>query len=450
MFDIAINNAYVIDPANRINSNLNVGIKDGKIAEISLQQLRGKFEINEASYVTTPGFIDIHMHEDEYNSEEDSFSFCIADAMLKMGVTTMIGGNCGIGYRDPAEYLKAVDSKGYPANIGLLCPHEALRDRFGSFDRYEPVDEAVVGKMAQFLEEQLERGCLGLSIGVEYIPGISKMEMIKLAEVASRHGKLVTVHVRSDADRIIPSIMEIINLSQDTGAAIQISHIGSMGAYGNMAEVLSVFDYYRSKGTDIGMDCYPYNAYCTHIGSPVFDEGFSQKYNGDYSCLEIAEGEYKGQRCTEEIFNKVREEYPKTLVIGHVMKEKDVDLAISHPGVIVGSDGIYQNAQGHPRGAGSFPRLINEYVKKKKLITLHEAVEKMAWLPAKRLGLKGKGSIAVGADADITIFEYEKIEDCATFRNPLAPPKGIEYVIVNGKIALEQGTIVNRNLGKAI
>lgn len=453
MFDTVINNGLVIDPKNRISSRLNIGVKNKKIASISREHLSGEQEINAEGLIVTPGFLEIHMHEDLYDNKEDTFAFCISNTMLNMGVTTAIGGNCGIGHRNPIEYLDAVDRKGFPINFGLFAPHESLRNAFGNFNKYGTVDKESIEKMAKLLKQQLEQGCIGLSLGIEYIPGINHNEAIELMKVAASSNKLVAVHIRSDAVQTVSSVEEVVEYAKSTNASLQISHVGSMGSFGQMEEALAAIDNYRSQGLDIGFDSYPYYAYCTFIGSAVFDEGFLEKYglNEDgYSRLEMGSGELVGKICSKELFLEQRKKNPNSLVIAHLLNEREVDLAIAHPAGIVASDGLFNNGQGHPRGSGTFPKLIKEYVKNKKSLTLENAIEKITYMPAKRLGITSKGTLSNGADADITIFDLNKIEDMATYLEPLKPPSGIEYVIIGGKIALKQGTIINNKLGKSI
>ena len=453
MFDLIISNGHVIDPFNKISSKLNIGIHKGKIACISNKQITGKKEINAEDLVVTPGFIDMHMHEDPYDEKEDSFAFCISNAMLNMGVTTAVGGNCGLGPKNPIEYLDAIDRKGYPINLAMYAPHESLRNSFGDFDKYGPVDKECVKKMAELLQQQLDLGCIGLSMGLEYIPGTNHYEANELMKVASKNNKLVAVHQRGDAKQAMSSIEELVCYAKSSHAALQISHVSSMCSFGQMEETLSAIDFYRSQELDVGFDCYPYYAFCTFIGSAVFDEGFLEKYNlGDdaYSKLQMTSGEFAGQRCSKDTFEALRKKDPEALIIAYLLGEEEVDMAIAHPASIVVSDGLYNNGQGHPRGSGTFPRLINEYVNKKKILTLDSAIEKITYLPAKRMGFSSKGTLSIGSDADITVFDLKKIEDSATYLAPMNKPKGIEYVIIGGEIALERSNIIKATLGMAI
>ena len=453
MFNLVINNGQVIDPFNKISSKLNIGIFDGKIACFSKERLTGETEINAENLVVAPGFVDMHMHEDPYNKEYDLFEIFISNTMLNMGVTTAVGGNCGIGPKNPIEYLDAVDRKGYPLNLAMYAPHESLRNAFGDFDKYGPVGKEVIEKMTKLLQQQLNQGCIGFSMGLEYLPGINEEEATELMKVAAKNKKLVAIHQRGDAKQAITSVEEVINYAKTTGAALQISHVSSMCSFGQMQETLAIIDDCKRQGLDIGFDSYPYYAFCTFIGSTCFDEGFLGKYNLDddsYCKIQMASGELAGQMCTKQTFAEQRKKDPNALAIAYLLGEDEVNMAIAHSEGIVVSDGLYNKGQGHPRGSGTFPRLINEFVKKKRLFTLEDAIGKITYLPAKRMGLLPKGTLSVGADADITIFDLEKIEDCATYIEPVKKPLGIEYVIIGGQIALEDGNILNDKLGKSI
>lgn len=449
MFQKVLKNGLMIDPKNKIMSKMNLGIANGKITAVTKDEISGEKEYDCSGKIVSPGFVDIHMHEDPYNEDRQAFEICIAECMLKMGVTTVVGGNCGIGAKTVDGYLNEVSRLGYPVNIALLMPHGSLRDYFGNFDKYKNVSSDVIANMCKKLEKELEAGALGLSFGIRYIPGLNREEMLALCRVAKKYDRAVAAHVRDDAAGIFDAIRELIQLALDTGVKIQVSHIGSMAAYGQMEEVVQMIDHYAAGGIDIALDCYPYNAFCTYIGSTVFDEGFLERYDMSYSELEITQGKYKGQRLTEATFREVRENNPEYLAVAHVMKEEEVDMALSHPRTILASDGLLNEGNGHPRAAGSFPRFIREYVLNKRLISLYDAIAKMTYLPASRYGLN-KGTLSIGADADIVVFDLEKIRDKASFDKPLAEPEGIDYVFINGNEALAGGKILNNTSGRPI
>ncbi|MBQ1270613.1 MAG: amidohydrolase family protein, partial [Clostridia bacterium] len=177
--------------------------------------------------------------------------------------------------------------------------------------------------------------------------------------------------------------------------------------------------------------------------------GWLERYHCGYDVLEFCEGKYRGQRATKETFDEVRAEFPECITVCHVMREEDVRMAFGHPGVMLASDGLVNNGQGHPRAAGTFPRFIAEFVRKGTL-SLYDAVNKMTAMPANRLGLENKGRLNAGADADITIFDLDRITDRATFAEPALEPEGIEMVMIGGEIAFKKGKIIKNNCGRAV
>ena len=444
-----INNGFIIDPKNKIHSKLNLAIENGKVSEISNNSLQGDKFINADGLYVTPGFIDIHMHEGNYDKTNDIFDTETFESMARMGVTTVIGGNCGAGPKEPDIYLDAVDRIGIPVNLGLLVPHGILRNRVNEKDKYKKASKENIVKMRNMAEAYLDKGCLGISFGIRYIPGINREELLSISQVAKKENKMVAAHIRDDAQNVISAAKEFIEVGETFGIPIQFSHIGSMGAYGQMAQLLSLFDYYKAKGVNIGSDCYPYNAFSTGLGETTYDEGFLERYGITYSCVEISRGEYRGQRLTEDLFFKLRKTNPELSTIAYVMKEEEVDMAIIHPDVCIGSDGALHDSQGHPRASGTFPRFIKRYVKDKKYLNLYQAIEKMTYLPAKRAGIK-KGSLGMNDDADIIIFNYNEIEDKSTFKQPALPPKGLKYIIINGEIAVKDNKIIDNKLGRSI
>ena len=437
----------VIDPANRVDGKLNILIENGKVAWVGKDMPEADKTIDATGKIVTPGFIDIHMHEDPV--EEGKIQPCIFPMMLRQGVTTAVGGNCGINVADPVEYLNTVDKDGAAVNVALFAGHEYFRKTAGAADIYAGSTAEQKDTMAENIRSALDAGCVGVSFGLRYVPGADKEEFFRAAECCAENKKLIASHVRDDADGIFDAIDEFCAAGVEYHIPVQISHIGSMGGFGQMEAVLEQIDSYKLNGLDIAMDCYPYFAFSTRLGTPTYDPGWLERYHCGYDVLEYCEGKYKGQRATEETFHEQRASFPECITVCYVMKEEDVRLAFRHPAVMLGSDGLMNNGQGHPRAAGSFPRFLAEFARKGTL-TLYQAVEKMTAQPAARLGFANKGRLNVGADADITVFDYDTIQDGATFAQPALHPQGIEYVLIGGEIALEKGEILKETCGKAV
>ena len=444
---ILIRGGHVIDPANRVDGKLNILVEDGKIAWAGTGEPAADRVIDASGKIVTPGFIDIHMHEDPV--KEGSLQQDIFLMMLRMGVTTATGGNCGINVYDPSEYLDLIDRDGAAVNVAMFAGHEYFRKAAGASDIYAGSTPEQLSAMETAIAKALEDGCVGVSFGLRYVPGADKEEFFRAAKCCGKSKKLIASHVRDDADGVFVAIDEFCAAGVEYGLPVQISHIGSMGGFGQMERVLQQLDGYKLSGLDIAMDCYPYFAFSTRLGTPTYDPGWLDRYHCGYDVLEFCEGKYKGQRATKETFDEMRRDFPECITVCYVMKEEDVKMAYRHPAVMVGSDGLMNNGQGHPRAAGSFPRFLAEFSRNGD-IRLYDAVEMITAAPANRLGLTNKGRLNVGADADITIFDYETIQDGATFAQPNLPPVGIEYVLLGGEVVLEKGTILKDTCGKAV
>lgn len=444
-----IKNGLVVDPANRICSKLNILIEDGKIKDITTEEPMCDRSIDASGKIVAPGFIDIHMHEEKYDEATDTLKKDITFSMLKMGVTSAFGGNCGTSNLDPIHLLDIVDRDGCAVNMGMFAGYTYYREKAGASDKYAAVTKEQLKQIVEDISIGLSKDCFGISFGIRYVPGTTKEELIQVGKLCCKDKKLISAHVRDDADYIFDAMDELIDIGTELNIPVQVSHIGSMGGFGQMEKVLSKLDAIRGQGFDVTADCYPYYAFSTGIGETTYDDGFLERYDADYSCIEFCEGKYKGQRATKETFEEMRRDEPQTLTVCYVMKPQDVDRAILHPGVMLASDGLRNEGQGHPRAAGSFPRLIDKYVKTGKM-SIYDAIDKMTAMPASKLGLTKKGRLNKGADADIVIFDLKEIEDRATFDEPNSTPKGINYVIIDGEIACRDGKIENAHLGKSI
>ena len=447
-----IKNGFLIDPRNRVQARLNLLLNNGRVVAVTQDEPTADRVIDATGLVVAPGFVDIHMHEDFVGEDgrlENDDKKAIFKCMLRMGVTTALGGECGINRYDPARYLDIVDRDGAAVNVALLAGHAFIREACGHTDKYTPATAEERKAMAQLLEKELDAGCFGISYGIRYTPGIDRTELLETARVCVPRHKFIASHVRDDAAEIFAAGREFLDVARELKLPAQFSHIGSMAGFGQMEAFLSFIAEYRMNGLDVACDCYPYYAFSTAIGATTYDDGWMERYHCGYDVIEICEGKYKGQRCTKTIFEEERRDHPEHLTVCYVMQEADVARALRDPNVMLGSDGIMNNGQGHPRAAGSFPRLFAEFVRKGKL-SLYEAIQKCTAMPADRMGLPGKGSLQAGADADIVIFDPDAIADRATFSEPALAPTGIEYVFIGGDIAMQRGEIINGRLGKAV
>ena len=411
-------------------------------------------EIDASNKIVSPGFIDIHMHEETFENHVKESpkldEYYASYYELKMGVTTCVAGNCGNNRQSVKDFKNYIEKEGAPVNYMTFIGHNYLRNLVGISDRYRAANDKEIALMQSEIKTNLEHGIIGLSFGIEYSPGITFDEMIKLTQAFSNKRYLLSAHFRKDAEGAYASIEELVELSKVTGHPMQVSHIGSCSAYGDMKSSLALIEKSRAEGLDIMADCYPYDAFATYIGSAVFDEGCFDRWQRDYSAILLTEEPYKNTRCDEKLFYQVRKSHPDMIAAAFVMNETEVVEALKAPFVFVGSDSLYKKDQGHPRGAGTFPRVLSKYVRENNQIDMMTALWKMTAGPAMRLNLVNKGRIEVGKDADLVIFDAESIQDHASFSEPTQAPSGIEYVILNGKIAVKANQIIDGRLGKYI
>lgn len=435
-YDVVIAGGRIIDPASDTDRTADVGIRDGKIVTTRGKGLRGRVQLDARGLVVSPGFVDILA-----NTHPEGDRYKVMD-----GVTTVISTHGG-----PVEVAKwqAEQARRGPlVNYGTVVGHFQLRAQAGATDRNGPATPEQVQTMVRLAEQAHREGAAGVGFGVEYIPGTSGQEVMALSEVAARHRTSVHSHIR------LPHLLdpfqginELIAAGAAAGARVQVVHIGSM-AIRRMKESLALIDQARARGVDIAADVYPYDAWMTRIESALFDPGWQEKYLLDYGDLVwVATGE----RITAETFPKFRAQGGH--VACHQIPEEEIELALRHPAVSVASDGyIGEGPVSHPRGAGTFARVLGRYVRERKVLPLEVALRKMTIQPVQRLepgvpALKRKGRLAPGMDADITVFDPAVILDQATFQNPKQYSRGIAHVLVNGAVVVRDGKLQAESSG---
>ena len=309
-----IKNGLLIDPAAGVHARLNLLLADGRVTAVTAEEPEADRVIDAAGRVVCPGFLDMHMHEDPVEADGTIYADperSIFRCMLRMGVTTAVAGNCGENQYHPADYLDIVDRDGTAVNVAMLAGHGWFRAQAGAADKYAPASATQIETMANAITESLRRGCIGVSYGIRYIPGMDEIELRLTALPAAAAHKVVAAHIRDDAEAVFGATREFLDGCAPLGVPLEVSHIGSMAGFGQMERFLTLIDAYRMNGMDVMCDCYPYDAFSTGIGETTYDPGWLERYGCGYDVVELVEGKYKGQRCTQAIFEEMRAEHPE-------------------------------------------------------------------------------------------------------------------------------------------
>ena len=450
-YDLVIEGGRVMDPETGLDAVRNVGISQGKIARVAVEKLTGKRIIEAKGLIVAPGFIDLHEHgQDAASSRLKAFD----------GVTT--GLEMEIGVPDVASFLQQKNGTSL-INYGTTASHLAARAlAFGSPihdilpqsgpSTNQPATPEQIEKIEQRLNEELDAGALGIGMGIQYAPGASRLEVIDMFRVAAARRVPVFTHVRSfgrlEPGSSIEAISEVIGAAAVSGASLHIVHINSScNKYG--LECVSLVAGARARGLDVTTEAYPYIAGMTLINSALFNPGWKEQLGVDYDALQLPD---TGEKLTKERFDALHAAPGATPVLLFTNTQEMVDAVIAQPLVMIASDG----ADGHPRNAGTYSRILARYVRELGSITLMDAIRKMSFMPAQRLekstpAARRKGRLQEGADADVVVFDPRTIVDHATFAAPREPSSGMKFVVINGSVLIDQGKLLpNIFPGKAV
>lgn len=508
-YDIVIRNGRVLDGAGNPWILADVAIKDGRFARIGHIPGKGKREIDASGKYVSPGWIDMQDQSGNVLTRNG-----LAESKVMQGLTTLIAGETGtpVAADKIGEYFAGLEKSGISVNFGTY--YNATQARvavIGQEDRVPTAEE--LARMKGLMETAMKNGVLGMSTALIYPPAsYSKTEeLIELAKVAGQYGGFYVTHIRGEGKELVQSIEEAITIGEKGGLPVEIYHLKAayQPGWGTlMRQAGETIENARARGLDVAADMYLYTAGGTSLTAVVPSwaaEGGRDKLlerlkepstrarlkneiktgsPGWWNIVEAAGGwkqvvlassgnpEHKQfeNKSIEQIakewnkdpadaaFDLIVESGGRTGALYFMMSESDVETALKYPWISLGSDAA-ASAQlvdpntagnGHPRGYGNFPRVIAEYVRKKKVITLPEAIRKMTSWPATRLRIESRGMIKEGNWADVVIFDLDKIQDNATYEFPFRPPTGIDFVLVNGQLVMENGKHTGARPGKVI
>lgn len=441
-YDIVLAGGRVMDPASGLDAIRNVGVREGLIAAVTEDTLEGTRVIDASGLVVAPGFIDLHVH----GQTDYSFTFMIRD-----GVTS--GFELEVGTGDVEGWYRKRQG-GQRANYGVSVGHIptriAVMNDPGDFlpagaAKNEPASDEQIEAMRRRIREGLDQGAVAVGFGTAYTPGASVAEFETMMAVAADYGTSAHIHVRGGLD----GLDEAIDTAARTGTALHVVHANSSGGMETPA-FLARIEEARAGGQDVTTEAYPYGAGQTRIESALFDDWESW----DDEQFGIHQWVATGERMTRASFATYREQGGAIII--HNRPEAMTRAAIESPLTMIASDGGIGNGRGHPRGSGTFSKVLGHYVREEGVLTLMDALRRMTIEPARRLetyvaSMKNKGRLQVGADADITLFNPDTVIDKSTYENAAVPPDGIPYVIVNGVLVVDDGELVeNVHPGKPI
>ncbi|PYU72919.1 MAG: D-glutamate deacylase [Acidobacteria bacterium] len=432
-YDVVIADGRVMDPESSLDAVRNVGIRRGKIAVISTGPLAGRQTIEARGLVVAPGFIDLHQH----GQDAENYAVRAGD-----GVTTVL--ELEVGVADVDRWYGEREGKAlinYGASAGHIAVRMAVMHDPGGLlpsgdAAHRVATTAEREEISGLLEKGLKRGALSVGLGPAYTEAATNQEILEVFHVAAKYHASCHVHIRVSGPPIegnFSGFEEVI-----AAAAITVQSTGGP----NVAQELHMIADARSRGMDVTTESYPYTMGMTSIQAAMFDHKEEEPAAYYASLLWPATGEH----LTKESFLQYRKQGGMVIVPGNT--PENVHVAVVSPLTMIASDGFLAKGHGHPRTAGTYALVLGRYVREEKALDLMTALKKMTLMPAQRLEkrapmFKDKGRIRVGADADITVFDANRIIDKATYEKPLQYSEGIQFVLVNGVLVVKDGQLVD-------
>ena len=512
MYDIIIKNGQVIDGTGSPRYHADVAIKDGKIAKIRnrLNDEAAKI-IDAKGLVVTPGFIDSHSHADgaalscpdQKEKIEQGITTSVggqcgsSPAPISPKTKPVQVGSYGLNteiYGTMGNYINVVKDIPLGANLAGFVGHSAIRRAVMGSDNREPT-AAELEQMKEYVADAVKNGALGVSFGLIYTPSCyaKTPELIELAKVAGQYGGMISAHIRNEGPQVIESVEEFITVAREADVRGVISHHKTTGKYnhGKVSHTLRMIDKANEEGLDIYCDVYPYIASHTGLSAYIVPgEYHSSKYGGLVNALrdpairaEIKEAkhandgsdalewilivkcpaypQYVGKRLDEiakihgkdayeTAFDLIADSNGVTNACFFSMCEEDVETVMAHPRAMICTDSSVAGGATmfHPRLRATFPRVLGHYVRERGVVKLEEMIRKITAMPASVYNLDGKGILREGFDADLCIFDPDRIVDRATFIEPTLKADGLNYVILGGEVAAEDAVYCGKRMGR--
>jgi N-acyl-D-aspartate/D-glutamate deacylase len=492
--DFVLRGATLYDGTDKPGVKGDVAIAGERIVAVGSFEIKGKPRILDAAgLVVTPGFIDLHTHSDSALQQPETRG---NKNYLLQGVTTVITGNCGGGPLNVTEYFRKLEAGGIGSNLIHLVPHnDVRRAAMGNANRAPTAKE--VEKMEQLVDAGMKAGAWGMSTGLIYNPGTYAKtdEIISLAKVVARHGGLYASHIRNEGVELLESTQEALTIGKEAGIPVHISHMKATGKnnWGKSAEQIALIEKARKAGQVVTADQYPYIASSTSLSALVIPSRYREGTQEDYlarikdaeknsdmrsAIVKMMNGRNGGESLRVARYSKKKEWQGRSLadiaraekrevvdvileiernggagMVSFGMSEEDVRLIMKQPFVATASDSgsmVIADTVPHPRGYGTFPRKVGFYCRKEGVISLEHALRSCNGLPADILQLPERGYLKPGFYADLVVFDPATFIDKAIFDKPHQYADGVRWLFVNGKLAIEDGTVTKTLAGKVL
>jgi len=469
---LLIRNAVVVDGTGAPGRPADVRVVGDRIADVgALEPTSGDRIVDGRGLTLAPGFIDTHSHHDRGLMDDGG-----ALALLSQGITTIVAGQDGSSTLPLAEFFARVEASPPPVNVASYVGHGSVRRQVLGTDFRRAATDDEIARMQSLVEREMAAGALGLSTGLEYDPGIysTTEEVVALARAVAPVGGRYISHIRSEDRAIWEAIDEVVEIGRAAGIPVQVSHakLAMRGLWGEAGRLVDVLDRARASGVAVTADVYPYTYWQSGMTVLFPERDFANRAAAEFALRELVAPEdllvvgfapdrsYEGKTLAEiaalratdpavtmmDLLREAGDRPPR--IVATSMHEDDVARLIAWPFANICSDG--EMAGAHPRGFGSFPRVLGRYVRERGLLALEEAVRKMTSLAAGNVGIADRGTIAPGLHADLVLFDAASVVDRATTAEPHRPSDGIRIVVVNGEIVYDRGAPTGARPGRVL